>query len=106
MAQPALYRSDNEFTIGAGESGYEAAVTVTNGTKDPVAASLVQINATVNSAPDDQIFDGAVFNTQDVALGKKLIILFRLKVKKGTAGPLQIAVSGALNEPVFFTGRL
>lgn len=106
VAAPAPYEADNEFIIGAGEQGYEATVTVTNGTDAPVGASLVTINATVNNAPAERLFDEATLTTQDIAAGQSLAIPFRFKVPDGTTGPLQIAVSGAFNEPAFFTGNL
>ena len=106
VAQPSPYNADNEFLVGAGQQGYEALVTVTNGTDAPVAASLVTMNATVNNAPAEQVFDESTFTTQDIAPGQALVIPFRFKVAEGTTGALQIAVAGALNEPVFFTGQL
>jgi hypothetical protein len=67
---------------------------------------LILSNATVNSAPATQVFDEGSFAVQDIAPGQTLQIPFRFKVPKGTTGPLQIAVTGTFNEPVFFTGQL
>lgn len=106
VAAPTPYDADNEFIVGPGEQGYEATVTVTNGTDAPIGAALVTINATVNNAPATQVFDEATLTTQDIAPGQTLQIPFRFKVAEGTTGVLQIAVAGALNEPVFFTGQL
>jgi hypothetical protein len=103
---PQPYRSDNQFTIATGEAGYETSVTVVNGTKNAVGATLITMNATVNNAPVERIYDGVAFPTQDIAPGQQLVIPFRFKVKKGTKGSLQIAVTDTFNEPVFFTGKL
>jgi len=105
-AAPTPYDAGNEFIVAPGEQAYEVLVTVTNGTPNPVGATLITTNATVNNMPAAQVFDGAVFPTQDIAPGQALTIPFRFKVPAGTTGPLQIAVTGAFNEPVFFTGQL
>lgn len=105
VSQPVPYDADNEFIIAAGEQGYESTVTITNGTDQPVGSALTLPNATVNSAPAQQVFDEG-FVTQDIAPGQQLAVPFRFKVAEGTTGPLQIAVAGSFNEPVFFTGQL
>lgn len=105
-AAPTPHDAGNEFIVAAEEQAYEVLVTVTNGTPDPVGAALITTNATVNNMPAVQVFDGAAIPTQDIAPGQSLTIPFRFKVAQGTSGPLQIAVSGAFNEPVFFTGQL
>jgi hypothetical protein len=106
VAQPEPYDAGNEFIVGDNEAGYEATVTVVNGTKDPVGASLITINATVNNGPAQQIFTDNALPTQQIAPGQRLEIPFRFKVAEGTTGQLQIAVTDTFNEPVFFTGTL
>ncbi|WP_214367070.1 hypothetical protein [Pseudonocardia sp. H11422] len=106
VTQPQPHSVDNEFIVGPNETAYEATVTVTNGTDQPVGAALITMNATVNSAPAERVFDDAFVPTQDIAPGQRLAIPFRFKVKEGTTGPLQIAVTDAFNEPVFFNGTL
>jgi len=64
------------------------------------------MNATVNSAPADQIFDGAALTTQNIAPGQQLKVPFRFTMPRSASGPLQIAVTDTFNEPVFFTGRI
>lgn len=105
VSQPAPYDAGNEFIVGPDEDAYEATVTVVNGSDAPVGATLITMNATVDSAPAEQIFDSGL-PTQDIAPGQTLKIPFRFKVPEGTSGPLQIAVTDTFNEPVFFTGRL
>ncbi len=106
VAQPTPYDADNEFIVSDKETGYEATVTVVNGTDKSVGAVLISINATVNSAPAQQIFTDNAIPTQDIAPGQKLAIPFRFKVPAGTTGPMQIAVTDTFNEPIFFTGQL
>lgn len=106
VAPPTPYTSDNQFEVAAGETAFEAAVTVVNGSDKPVSASLISKNATVNGAPAQEVFGSATFATQDIAPGQQLVLAFRFKVKEGTTGPLQIAVTDTFNEPVFFTGQL
>lgn len=103
---PTTYKSNNQFIVGAGETGYKTTVAVVNGSDKPVGAALVTINATVGSTPAERVFEDANLPTQDVAPGQRLDIPFQFKVKKGTAGDLQIAVTVDFNEPVFFTGKL
>ena len=64
------------------------------------------MNVTVNNAPAERVFADAALATQDIAPGQQLVIPLRFKVKKGTSGPLQIAVTDTFNEPVFFNGKL
>lgn len=103
---PAPWKSDNQFDIAAGEQGYESTVTITNGTKDAVGASLILIDATVAGAPAAEIYSQASFATQQIAPGQSLQVPFRFKVAKRTTGPLQIAVTDSFNEPMFFTGQI
>lgn len=106
VSAPAPYDADNEFIIGEGEQGYEVSVTIVNGTAQPVGASLILTNATVNNAPATQVFDDSSFATQQIAPGQQLVVPFRFKVADGTTGALQVAVTDSFNEPVFFTGQL
>lgn len=106
VAAPTPYQAENEFEIGDGEQGHEALITVVNGTDSPVGAVLITKNATVNGQPAQEVFGTATFATQDIAPGQQLVLPFRFKVAEGTTGPLQIAVTGAFNEPAFFTGQL
>ena len=106
VAQPKPFDPDNQFIVDPRkEAGYEATVTVANGTKSPVGVSLILINATVNNAPAEQVFTESIPD-QQIQVGQKLAVPFRFKVKKGTTGDLQIAVTDTFNEPVFFTGKL
>lgn len=106
VALPVPYDAGNEFIIGADEQGYEAAVTITNGTDRAVDAVLISMNATVGNAPASQVFDDAFLPTQDIAPGQQLVVPFRFKVPQGTTGLLQIAVTDTFNEPVFFNAQL
>lgn len=96
----------NQFIVAKDEQGFVSTVTVTNGTDKAVAAALVSINATVNGAPAERYFADANLPTQDIAPGQSLAIPFKFKMKKGTSGPLQIAVTADFNEPVFFNGQM
>lgn len=105
VSTPEPVDVNNEFIVAAGEKAYEVTVTVTNGTKDAVGASLITMNATVGGAPAEAIYlDG--LPTQNIAPGQQLAIPFKFKVKKGQSGPVQVAVQDTFNEPVFFTGSL
>lgn len=106
VAVPTPYKSDNQFDIGRGEVGYEATVTITNGTDKPVGAALVTKNATVNGQPAQEIFGAGTLATQDIAPGQSLQLPFRFKTEAGAKGPLQIAVTDTFNEPVFFNGNI
>ncbi|MFR9807417.1 hypothetical protein ACL02T_34775 [Pseudonocardia sp. RS010] len=103
---PQPYSSDNPYIVGSGEQGWESTVTITNGSKNPVGATLVTMNATVDNAPAERVFEGVDLATQDIAPGQSLAVPFRFKTKKGTTGPLQIAVTADFNEPVFFNGTM
>lgn len=81
-------------------------MTIRNGTDEPVDAILITMNGTVNNAPAERVFDDSFLPTQDIAAGPQLKVPFRFKVKRGTTGPLQIAVTDTFDEPVFFTGTL
>jgi hypothetical protein len=106
-SQPTPYDAGNEFIVDPSkEDAYEVTVSITNGTKDPVSASLITINATVDNAPAQQVFTDNALPTQQIAVGQRLDIPFRFKVGKDASGPLQIAVTDTFNEPVFFTGAL
>jgi hypothetical protein len=106
VSDVSSYKSSNQFIVTKNESAYQGTVTVVNGTKDPVGAALLTINVTAGSTPAERIFEDAPLPTQDIAPGQQLQVPFQFKVKKGTTGPLQISVTAALNEPVFFTGTL
>jgi hypothetical protein len=106
VAVPTPYKSDNQFDIGRGEVGYEATITITNGTDKPVGAALITKNATVNGQPAPEIFGDATLATQDIAPGQSLQLPFRFKTQAGAKGPLQIAVTDTFNEPVFFNGNI
>jgi hypothetical protein len=103
---PTPYKSDNQFDIGRGEVGYESTITITNGTDKPVGAALITKNATVNGQPAQEIFGAGTLATQDIAPGASLQVPFRFKTQAGAKGPLQIAVTDTLNEPVFFNGNI
>jgi hypothetical protein len=103
---PKPYQSDNQFEIGRGEVGYEATITITNGTDKPVGAALITKNATVNGQPAQEIFGAGTLATQDIAPGQSLKLPFRFKTEAGAKGPLQIAVTDTFNEPVFFNGNI
>lgn len=106
VAAPKPYDANNEFIVGPDERAYEATVVIANGTDSPVGATLITMNATVNGSPAQRVFDESAWPTQDIAVGQQLVVPFRFTVKEGTSGPLQIAVTDAFNEPVFFTGTL
>ena len=106
VSAPKAYDADNEYVVGKNEKAYEVTVSVVNGTKDPVGASVITTNATVNNAPAQQVLTDNAFATQQIAVGQRLDIPFRFKVAKDATGPLQIAVTDTFNEPVFFTGTL
>ena len=106
VSAPKPYKSSNPYIVGKSEAGYEATVTIRNGTKNPVGATLITMNVTVNSAPAERVFEGVDLPTQDIAVGQQLQVPLRFKVKKGTTGPLQVAVTDTSNEPVFFNGTL
>jgi hypothetical protein len=80
-------------------------VTIVNNTTDPVGAVLITTNVTVNNAPAQQVFDGVVRPTQNIAVGQQLNAPFVFQVRKGTMGSLQVAVTDTFNEPMFFTGQ-
>lgn len=106
VSAPTPYTPSNEFVVPDGQTAYEVTVSAVNGTPNPVGATLIRINATVSNTPAQQVFDGAILPTQDIAPGQQLDIPFRFQVPDGTTGPLQIAVTDSFNEPVFFTGAL
>jgi hypothetical protein len=106
VSAPKPYKSSNPYIVDKSEAGYEATVTIRNGTKNPVGASLITMNVTVNNAPAERVFEGVDLPTQDIAVGQQLQVPLRFKVKKGTTGPLQVAVTDTFNEPVFFNGTL
>lgn len=106
VTPPTPFKEVNNFIVSRDEAAYEFTVTINNGTKDPVGASLITTNVTVNSAPAEQVFDGNSLPTQAIAVGQQLHETIRFKVKKETKGPLQVAVTDTFNEPVFFNGTL
>lgn len=106
VAVPAAYTPRNQFDLLDGEVGYETTVTIINGTPNPVGATLITKNATVNGQPAAEIFGEGTFATQDIAPGQQLQIPFRFKTAEGVTGPLQISVTDTFNEPVFFTGQI
>lgn len=106
VSTPKPYKSSNPYIVGSGESGYEVTVTIHNGTKDPVGATLITMNVTVANAPAERVFESVDLPTQDIAVGQDLQVPLRFKVKKGGTGPLQVSVTDTFNEPVFFTGSL
>ena len=106
VSEPTKYKASNPYVVPSGHQAYEVTVTITNGTTNPVGAALITTNVTVNSAPAQQVYDGVIWPTQDIAPGQQLKAGYRFEVPKGTTGPLQVAVTDSFNEPVFFTGEL
>ena len=105
VSNARTYYVDEESVVGPDEQAYEIAVTVSNGSQNPVASSLVGVRAMVDTAPADSI-DLDRPTAQDIAPGQRLTIPFRFKVQDGPSGPMQIAVEYADNDPVIFTGSL
>lgn len=104
---PVQHDAKNQFIVAKDEVAFETTVKITNGTKDPAGTALITINVTADGKPAERIFDdGAQLVTQDIAPGRSLEFPVRFKVKKGTKGPLQIAITDTFNEPVFFNGQL
>jgi hypothetical protein len=101
---PRTYYVGSESVVGPDEQAYEIDVTVVNGTKNPIASSLITMHATVDTIPADPIHLG--LTAQDIAPGHQLTIPFRFKVQDGPSGPMQIAVAYTDSEPVVFTGSL
>jgi len=99
------YKSSNPYSVARDETGYQGTVTVVNGTKSPQNTVGVLINVAVGGVAAERVYD-SVPPTQDLAPGQTAKIPFQFKVKKGTAGPLQVSVSVGFTEPVFFTGTL
>lgn len=99
------YKSSNPYNIAKDEAGYQGTVTVVNGTKSPQNTVGVLINVAVGGTAAERVYD-SVPPTQDLAPGQTAKIPFMFKVKKGTAGALQVSVAAGFNEPVFFTGSL
>lgn len=105
VADLGPYKSTNPYSVAKGETAYQGTVTVVNGSKSPTNTVTVTINAAVGGVAAERIYDTPPPN-QDLAPGQTAKIPFQFKVKKGTAGPLQVSVSTGFNEPVFFTGLL
>ncbi|WP_226353569.1 hypothetical protein [Pseudonocardia sp. ICBG601] len=100
------YKSSNQFIVTKDEAAYKGLVTVVNGGKTQINAALVSINVTAASQPAERIFEDAPLATQTIAPGQQLKIPFQFKVKKGTTGAVQIAVSADFNEPALFTATM
>jgi hypothetical protein len=105
VADLGSYRSPNPYSVAKGELAFQGTVTVMNGSKNPENTVTVTINISVAGVAAERVYD-AMPSTQDLAPGQTAKIPFQFKVKKGTAGPLQVSVSAGFNEPVFFTGSL
>ncbi|WP_214368327.1 hypothetical protein [Pseudonocardia sp. H11422] len=104
---PKPHDPKNQYIVAKNEQGWESTITITNGSTNPIGASLVTMSATANGAPAQQYWgDGNGLPTQQIAPGQSLAVPFQFKTPKGTKGPLQIGVTAELNEPVFFNGSL
>jgi hypothetical protein len=107
VSEPKPYRGANQFEVSPGNEAYEVAVTIANGTHDPVSLALISTNATVAGTPADEVvIKDYWWPTLDLAPGQEIKAPFRFQVKAGTTGSLQIAVQNSFNGPVFFTGSL
>jgi len=107
VSVPVPHQVDNQFLLDPDtERAFAVTVKIVNGTDRPVAAALVTVNATVAGRPVQRLVDDTLIVSQDIAPGQSLEYPARFKAPKDLTGALQIAATGELNEPVFFTGRL
>jgi hypothetical protein len=108
VSVPVPHEAGNPFIVDPDtERAFAVTVKVFNGTDRPVGAALVTVNATVAGRAVERIFDeGAPLVSQDIAPGQSLEFPARFKAPADLVGPLQVAATAELNEPVFFTGQL